>query len=810
VARIIILLKPQALEHIMRQLNVLIIVSLLVLFSCSENRSSITDELRPVYLTRGQTDTLLISDLFYASSYGINIKQSPHIEVQYLPQQNLVILNPQKTFTGVTYFRFEHEGRDYYIPVEVRTRQQHRFTLASPHSDDQVRVIGSFNDWNRSDALLVYNSDKKRFEGTRSLEPGRYEYRFQVNGREIIDPANKHKIRNPFGEYNSVLTVEAPHIKYGLYYHDYAIKRDTAFVRFRITQPVNVPRTPRAVYAVYNNTLLEDKNIDIRDNILTVRLDKKAFPKRSALWAAVQFVDGGTGYKKVTFQGARLAGHTKNRFNWHDAIVYSLFVDRFADGNPANNSKVKQPGVSDKVNFMGGDLSGLLQKINEGYFDELGVNVLWLSPVIQNPKEAWKEYRPPQRLVTGYHGYWPVLPRKVDDRFGTMDDLKAVTEAAHQHGMRVILDFVSNHVHKNHPYFIEHPDWFGSLKLPDGSLNLRQWDSHRLTTWFEPFLPSFDYSNNEALEKVTDDALWWLETSGADGFRQDAVKHVPNAFWRRLTQKIKHRVNPQRDVPVFQIGETFGSYSLINSYVSNGQLNAQFNFPLYDTALPVFTRPEGDFNDLNREILKGVRYFGMDHLMGNLMDSHDKARFMAWADGDIPDGADVEALGWSKPPRVDKPESYSIARLYMLYMLTVPGIPVIYYGDEIGMTGAGDPDNRRMMRFGNRLSREEAEHKKEIGKLIRLRRTYPTLRYGDYRPVYVDKDVLAYIRSDLKEQLLVVLNKSKRAVNLDISFPEDVVINSVVPLHNARQYALVPPVLKIALPARQGQVFLLK
>lgn len=130
----------------------------------------------------------------------------------------------------------------------------------------------------------------------------------------------------------------------------------------------------------------------------------------------------------------------------------------------------------------------------------------------------------------------------VEEKFGDMDKLKRLIDVAHKKNIKVLLDFVSNHVHEQHPFYKNHPEWFGKLELPDGSLNLRLWDEQRLTTWFEPYLPSFDYEGSEeALEAMTDNAIWWLKTSGADGFRHDAVKHVPNKFWRRLTQKLRSR-----------------------------------------------------------------------------------------------------------------------------------------------------------------------------------------------------------------------------------------------------------------------------
>ena len=210
---------------------------------------------------------------------------------------------------------------------------------------------------------------------------------------------------------------------------------------------------------------------------------------------------------------------------------------------------------------------------------------------------------------------------------------------------------------------------------------------------------------------MTDNAVWWIETSGADGFRHDAVKHIPNRFWRTLTRKLRavDSVRVARgEAPLYQIGETFGSYDLIASYVTPGQLDAQFNFNLYDTAKYVFLDPDADFAVLDAEMQKTLDVYGPDHVMGNLMDSHDKARFLAYADGDIArDAPDDKEIGWLTDIRVDDPASYRLAELYLAYLLTTPGVPTIYYGDEIGMTGANDPDNRRPMRWGDDVTPDE-------------------------------------------------------------------------------------------------------
>ncbi|MGB8319828.1 MAG: alpha-amylase family glycosyl hydrolase, partial [Ignavibacteriaceae bacterium] len=313
-----------------------------------------------------------------------------------------------------------------------------------------------------------------------------------------------------------------------------------------------------------------------------------------------------------------------------------------------------------------------------------------------------------------------------------------------------------------------------------------------LTTWFEPFMPKFDYIHSKAaLDSMTNNAIWWIKETNADGFRHDAVKHIPNIFWRTLTKKLKKEIEIPENKMVYQIGETFGSYKLVESYVNNGQLNAQFNFNLYDTAIPTFIQDDQSFKALDEQMQKTFAVYGMNHLMGNIMDSHDKVRFLAYADNDVPLGSSkADSIGWFDPPHVDHPSSYKKEKLYLAYLLTIPGVPIIDYGDEFGMTGASDPDNRRMMRFGNQLDNNEKENLEEVKKLIHLRDDHSALRYGDYYSLNADTNIFAYLRSDMNESVLVVLNKNPEAQNVDLEFPAFYKSNYIIDLFTGEKIKL--------------------
>ncbi|MFQ5584336.1 MAG: alpha-amylase family glycosyl hydrolase, partial [Calditrichia bacterium] len=694
-------------------------------------------------------------------------------------------------FEGLTLLYFSLQGETFAIPVNCEIKQTHTFRFKPPKLYKKITVFGSFNSWNRDNLPLSDNDGDGIYELTIPFEPGRYEYRFFADGEEFIDPLNPEKIPNPFGEYNSLLTITPRHgDKSFLHFLEKQVTADSikfSYYYQRENQPV--PLQPQHVIALAGNRRLAARHIRIFANRIRLGFSTNDQNLKIILRLAVTQGGQSTLFQTITSDEIMAEHRSKKGFDWQDAILYSIMIDRFLDGDSSNTRPVQHPELSPKANYHGGDLAGILQKLQEGYFDSLGVNVLWLSPVNQNTRKAYREWPPPHRYFSAYHGYWPIHHQKVDDRFGDMVLLKELVDEAHSRGMKVLLDFIANHVHEDHPFYREHRDWFGKLELPDGRKNIRFWDEYRLTTWFEPFLPSFDYLGSlEALEVMSDNGVWWLKQSGADGFRQDAVKHVPNKFWRRLTRKIKREIAINEKRRIFQIGETFGSYKLISSYVNNGQLDAQFNFNLYYTARSVFLTPGASFKILAGELQKTLSVYGMNNLMGNLMDSHDQVRYMAFADGDLGlDSPDAGEIGWTNPPRVDKPASYEKAKLYLTYLLTIPGVPTIYYGDEIGMTGAADPDNRRQMRFGNQLKPDEKSMLTDVRKIVWLRRKHPALRRGDFQTLYADTNCFAYLRSDTNERILVVLNKSDQPQQIEIALPEFYRVSGAVGLLNGEK-----------------------
>lgn len=747
------------------------LLSLIFLLSCSNPISSDIQDIIPfIKLYSGETDSVLVSDLFYSENYNLKFDEHENIDITYLKESKSLILTADKNFAGLTSLSFELGGRYYSIPVVVEKLQFYTFKFTPLKKYNTITLFGNFNQWNRNNLPMTDKDNDGIYEITLPFQAGTYEYKFYADGEELLDPLNPNKIPNGIGGVNSLLKI-VPLYTDQIYLHQIRFDENNNSYQFKFENKNRiVDITKENIVALINNSTVDPSYLTVENNTVVIRLNEAVGD--NLLRVGVTYNGQISNIQYVhTYNGKPI---DNNYWTWYDGIIYSIMIDRFYDGDPSLNNPVQHDSLHEKANYMGGDLQGIINKIHDGYFDSLSVNVIWISPVYDNPNEAFKEYPAPHRYYSGYHGYWAIHHLNIEEKFGTMNKLKELIRTAHSKNIKVLLDFVSNHVHEYHPFYKNHPEWFGKLELPDGRLNLRFWDEYRLTTWFEPYLPSFDYiGSQEALDVMTENAVWWLKSTGADGFRHDAVKHVPNEFWRELTSKIKKEISVPENKYVYQIGETFGDYDLVSSYVNNGQLSSQFNFELYNSAQAAFIDPDLSFKILDDEIKKTSEVYGTIHYMGNIMDSHDKNRYMAYTDGDLKleQWSAIEE-GWNNPPQVDDPKSYDKMKLYMAYMNSIPGLPVIYYGSEFGMTGASDPDNRRMMRFGDELNEYEKQTLKDVREIVNLRNEYPALRYGDYYNLIADENIFAYIRSYMDERILVVINKDTKAQLAEINLPQ--------------------------------------
>lgn len=647
------------------------------------------------------------------------------------------------------------------IPLKANRKVYYQFSIPLKGDFETVEIKGNFNGWNPGASVMEIHGE--RWEYGRYFFPAEYQYLLVIDGKEMLDPFNDDSVDNGSGGYNSRVIIGNPDAQtpfiYGSSFAD-------GEIRIKYDQPLD------GIEAFWDNFKIPGSMISNGDKEIIIRIPKEASEiKRSHIRVWGFNKNGLSNDMLVPLENGRVITDVSSldRTDQHTYSMYFLMVDRFFNGNENNDKTVDDPMIKPLANYMGGDIAGVEKKLQEGYFDSLGMNTVWLSPIGLNPEGAWGWWDKGgvQSKFSGYHGYWPAQSKAVDYRFGTAEELQSLIAGAHDNNKNILLDYVANHVHKDHPVYQQNPDWATELYLPDGTLNTEKWDEHRLTTWFDTFLPTLDLENPEVTEAMSDSALYWFENFQIDGFRHDATKHIPEIFWRTLTRKLKTRVMLPENRSIYQIGETYGNAELIGSYVNTGQLDAQFDFNVYDRAISVLTNEENEMLDLAAQLRESLTFYGYHNLMGYISGNQDRPRFISLADGSVDPAIDTKLQGWTKD--IDNNGDIGFKRLAQLHAFnfTIPGIPVIYYGDEIGMPGGNDPDNRRMMIFDD-LNEDQLKMKETVSKLAKLRSQNMALLYGDLRIIDVDEFTLTFERRYFNEKVVVIFNNVSRKKNFAI------------------------------------------
>ena len=763
--------------------NVILLGFTALLFGCavSENKnpkaeieagSDIIGLASPVKLTY-DTTTVFLLDYFENADEIDSVFFNADIEFIFNKAEATLEVTEFNGSNPIAVLGIVYSGKGYDIPVFRSKELPFKYTYESPNEKvKQVALKGNFNGWNPSATPLM--SDDDTWTTNLVLEPGLYEYLVVEDGKEMLDLNTPNKKDNGMGAFNSTFRVGSdspvPHIS------TFGFLNDSIVVHY--------PEGLGEPFIFWENHQLDTSWYHRNTDRLSIDLPSAAAEnKRSNLRIFAGNEEQRTNDLLIPLQSGKPIENPSvlPRSDKQKLAMYFMMVDRFVDGNKENNLPVNDPEILPPANYYGGDLAGVNSKVIDGYLSDLGMNTVWLSPITQNPLGAyglWDEGGVRSKF-SGYHGYWPISSSEVDFRFGDEEILSTLIDKAHEDNMNVILDYVANHVHQEHPAYKQHPEWATELYLPDGSLNTEKWDEYRLTTWFDTFMPTLDFSRDEVVEAMTDSALYWFENYPIDGFRHDATKHIQLKFWRELTRKLKYRVVKPDNRPIYQIGETYGNPQLIDSYVGSGLLDAQFDFNLYDASVSAFAKNDESFENLNRVLNQSLSTYGYHHVMGNISGNQDRTRFISYADGSVDFGEDPKLAGWTRKIEIRDTIGYSRLAMLHAFNFTVPGVPVIYYGDEIGLPGANDPDNRRMMRFGESLSQSEKDLLQTVTKIANLRQNKMALIYGDLSVLKSEGKSYAYIRNYFDKTAIVLFNSSRKAKTITLEIPAQYSLENV-------------------------------
>ena len=414
--------------------------------------------------------------------------------------------------------------------------------------------------------------------------------------------------------------------------------------------------------------------------------------------------------------------------------IYFVLVDRFANGDPANDGAVD---LEDPQAFHGGDLQGVIDRLDG--LKALGVRTVWLSPVFQMRTDPFHGYG-------AFHGYWVEDFGRVEPRFGDEALLKTLAAELRRRDMRLLLDVVLNHVGPETRLTRERPDWFHGLGP------IQDWDDPRERVMGDVHgLPDLAVEKEEVYAHLLGHSRRWVDALKPVGFRLDAVKHLPTHFWARYNDDLRQHAGPD----FLLLGEMLdGDPALLAATMKEGRFGAMFDFPLAFALVDVFCRDRSPSH--LGAVLSNDRLYPAPGALVTLLDNHDLPRVMSECGGDL--------------ARVKRA---------LAVQLTARGVPALTYGTEEGLTGANEPANRGDMRFTDHPLRAW------MGGLLALRRGSEALQRGETMVLAAREDLFAYARVTAREAVVIAVNAGVQAV--DVALPGALASAPLEPL------ALAPP-----------------
>lgn len=412
-----------------------------------------------------------------------------------------------------------------------------------------------------------------------------------------------------------------------------------------------------------------------------------------------------------------------------ESVVYQIFPDRFCNGDSNINVEGTLPWGKGKVHkrsMYGGDLRGIIDKLP--YLKDLGINLIYLTPIFKS---------------TTNHKYNTKDYFDIDPQFGTLSEARELVEKAHSNGIRIVFDAVFNH---------SGSDFFAFEDVIKNQQESKYKDWYFIDSWpvsksknkYYTFangcdnMPKLNTNNEEVKEYLLKVGEYWIKEIGIDGWRLDVCDEVGHEFWRAFRKVVK-KANKNAVI----IGEIMHE---ANSFLKGDQLDGIMNYPFKNAIIDFFGKhiiTAREFLDIMAE----NRVLYMDSItkqMWNLVGSHDTKRIYDECEGNI--------------DRI---------KLAIAYQFLYLGVPYIYYGDEVGLDGGDDPQNRKCMIWD-----EEKQNKELLNfykKMIKIRASNKALVHGDFEEVYCDENLLAFKRVLNDEKLIVIFNNSDEDAIIELN-----------------------------------------
>ena len=589
------------------------------------------------------------------------------------------------------------------------------------YRDDDAFVDGTLKDMkvsvdvNGTEYPMTYNDTTKRFEYVKNgLTNGKTHYRYKANGNYVVDAfnSNSEKYNNAdysyFEYYKLNATVTAEVMNKSFNYNENNV------VKFKVEQDSSDAKTLEVASASIDVSSLGGSNaMPIEPELQAVTISATTDTTLGIKTLPITVTDqyGNKFSTTVDVEITDRVKENKKDFDWDEAVVYFMMTDRFFDGNKSNNTASgadtygENPGL-----YHGGDFAGVTAKLK--YLQDLGVNTIWITPIVENIKgvAVTDEGSEDVPYNAAYHGYWASDFTKLNPTMGTTEEFKTMISEAHKRGMRIMVDIVVNHA----GYGTESTfaDMLRDKSVSEG--DIKSWQSG---------LPDFATEKAEVRAKLVEWQTSWMKDYGVDYFRVDTVKHVDSTTWAALKNSTTE-VNPSFKM----IGEYYGAgYASNGSTLGSGQMDADLDFDFNDQATSFVS---GNISSVEKFLSARNSALNNTYMTGQFLSSHDEDGFKA-------------ALMNGKKYTED--EATSAALVAATLQLTAKGIPVIYYGEEVGLSGLNNypyQTNRYDMDF-SKATKDNVTYQ-HYKNLLSIRNAYTDVFARGSRTVVAGSDEEGY------------------------------------------------------------------
>ena len=617
--------------------------------------------------------------------------------------------------------------------------------------DDNALIEDKLSDMNVSVDIdgkeypMTYNAENKRFEyNYNELKSGRTLYRYKVGEKYILDKYNDKKEKKDGNDYSYIeyyklnASIQAEVMNASFNYNENNV------VKFTVNQDENEKKLEVASASIDVSSLGGSSALAIVPDLQAVTISATTDTTLGKKTLPIVVTDQYGNEYTTSVQVEVAARNKKNAddFDWDESVIYFMVTDRFFDGNESNNtaSGAKTYGKDNAGLYHGGDFAGITQKLD--YLEDLGINTIWITPIVENipgvtVTDTGKEDVP---YNAAYHGYWASDFTKLNPTLGTKEEFQTLIDQAHNRGIRIMVDIVVNHA--------GYDTKFGDMIRSEDDVVSGSDQKDSLSD-----LPDFKTEDPAVSAQLVKWQTQWVKDFGIDYFRVDTVKHVENDTWTELKNALT-----KTDPNFKMIGEyAGGGYASNGNTLGTGEMDSDLDFDFNDQAANFV---KGNISSVENFLASRNSALNNTYMTGQFLGSHDEDGFkQKLLDGGMKEDAATAA-------------SMVAASL----QITAKGQPVIYYGEEIGLTGLNNyPYQTNRYDFDWSMVNNDNKTYQHYKKMLSIRNAYTDVFARGDRKTIVASDEKGYdivSRSYQGTKLYVGLNIKGAAQTVEVPVSE--------------------------------------